>query len=391
MTKSKLKLITILLLLITLISVTTLAFGADVFDATSEDEIDADYEDIDDDDLEMQLEEYYNDLTDEDSEDYVLPGEDELISKDLFVTDIGDYNITKTIDGNSFIIGNNVTIDSEMAGDIFIIANKLTINEDGAVYGNIFIIANEINIDGIIYDLYALCSGNINITQNAIVYRDIHATAKKLNLLGRVGRNVEITATDLVLDSNYTMIYGNLNYDTTNNVLIPEGVVTGEITPVKTTKSVPALDLLLEAISAIVFAIVIWLLMMWLAPKFVEKAAGYVPSKLLVSTGLGVLTIIAVPIVSFVLMFTIVGVNVSFALIGILAVLAILATSIFTVAVGTFTGNKMGEKPSKFKNLALIAVVSLVLWALRINTLCRIYSKCYSCCYRNRYGCLFTS
>ena len=230
----------------------------------------------------------------------VTTTEENFKQGDVYLTG-DDITIDYIVDGNLFIFADTVTINSQIGGDAFIFANSVTVGEQGYIFSNLFTIAPTLNIQGVVYDLYAL-SDNVTIT--GYVYRDIKVSANNLNIYGVIGRNAFVKTNDIkftseteVVDENTTassqgMINGNLQYTSKNEISIPEGVVTGEVNYTQTTtnnnKSIQSYLISLGTIIAT--AILVWLVCLWLAPKFVKKSNLIDKKSILPEIGLGIIT-----------------------------------------------------------------------------------------------------
>ena len=148
---------------------------------------------------------------------------------DVYLT--GDeVTIDYVVDGNLFVMAKTVNINSQIGGDAFIIASKINVGEQGYIFSNLFALSQELNISGVVYDLYT-CSQNTTI--NGYIYRDIKVLSNTLNLNGTVGRNAFVSAQNInfskrdeseeLVTSGKSMIYGDLNYASPNELKIPDG------------------------------------------------------------------------------------------------------------------------------------------------------------------------
>lgn len=288
---------------------------------------------------------------------------------DVYLT--GDeITIDYIIDGNLFVFADTVNINSQIGGDAFIIAKTVNINKGGYVFSNLFTIANDLNINGVVYDLYA-SSTNINIS--GYVYRDIRTTSNELKISGVVGRNAYVTTNNISFEANSNeenqtiqqgTIAGNLNYTARNELSIPEGVVNGttNYTEAKTTSPTIG-DYLLALGRFLVTVIIIWLLCLWLAPKFLNRTNLVLTKKLPSSIGLGILTPIIVIFISVILM--LINITSTIAMIGIILLLliCILGSSIFAISLANLIANKL-KVENKVGTLGVLIITSAVIWLI---------------------------
>ena len=297
-----------------------------------------------------------------------------LKSEDIYLT--GDeVTIDYMVDGNLFVFANTVNINSYIGGDAFIVANTINVNEDGYIFSNLFALGKDITISGRIYDLYAYSN---NITINGYIYRDVRTITDNLNISGIIGRNVytKSNAINIQTTSNegdqsqvtsQGLINGNLNYTSSNELSIPEGTVTGSVnyTEEKSSNSASVQTYILSLGRFIVTVVLVWLICLWLAPKFLKNTSTIISKKFLPTLGYGILTPI-LAVIAFALLILL-GITSTIATIG-LAILFIciaLAPSIFAIAINNLICNKLKiEKNSVI--FGILIITSAILWAICI-------------------------
>lgn len=298
---------------------------------------------------------------------------------DVYLT--GDnVTIDYIIDGNLFVVANSVTINSQVGGDAFICANTVTIEEDGYIFSNLFTFSKNVTIKGVVYDLYAASE---NTTINGYVYRDIRIGSNTVNILGTVGRNAYIDCSNLNFtqntdaneseeenssNSSQGVINGNLTYSAKQEASIPEGVVAGETTFEKEMsfnnntfqKQIMSLGTFLATV------IVIWLLCLWLAPKFLEKNTSYLTTKkILPVIGFGILTPIVSIIVAILLFILGLTSKIALLLIITLIILMMISSSIFIIAINNIICNKLNIE-KKAVMFGTLVIASIILWILNL-------------------------
>ena len=310
------------------------------------------------------------------SENQVTSTEEESNFKqgDVYLTG-DDITIDYIIDGNLFVFADTVTINSQIGGDAFILANTVTIGNQGYVFSNLFTVANTVNVQGVVYDLYAL-SNDVTIT--GYVYRDIRVSGNNLNIYGTLGRNAYVTCNNMNFAQDGTneteetttlssqgMINGNLEYSSKNEITIPDGTVTGEVkyNQIKATNTRTMQSYLISLGTIIATAILVWLICLWLAPKFVKKLNLIDKKSILPEIGLGILTPIVLLIVSIVLI--LLGITSSFGLLllAISFILMGLSTSIFIIAINNLICNKL-KIQKNIGNFGMLIVTAAVLWLI---------------------------
>ena len=293
---------------------------------------------------------------------------------DVYLTG-DDVTIDYVVDGNLFIFANNVTINAQIGGDAFIVANTVTIGEQGYIFSNLFTVASTVNVQGVIYDLYALST---DVTITGYVYRDIKISSNNLNIFGTVGRNAYAICNNInfVQDgtndteesttiSSQGMINGNLDYTSSNEITIPEGTVIGEThyTQSNSTNTKSIQSYLISLGTIIATAILVWLVCLWLAPKFVKKENLIDKKNILPEIGLGIITPIILILVSFILI--LLGITSSFGLLLLTLsfILIGLSTSIFIISLNNLVCNKLKIQKT-IGNFGMLIVTAAVLWLI---------------------------
>ena len=295
---------------------------------------------------------------------------------DMYLTG-GDVIVDYIVDGNLFIIANNVTISSQIGGDAFILANNVTITETGYVFSNLFTSANNVDIRGSAYDLYA-ASNTVNIT--GYISRDIRVSCNTLNVNGTIGRNAFVNCStikfsqpaELSEDNTTTIasqgiISGDLNYTAKQEASIPDGAVEGNINFNKEEilSSNYIQSYLLSLGSFLVLTIVIWLLILWLAPKFNEKASNLVTKRILPVIGLGILTPVLLLVISLILLLINITASVAALIFLLWITLIIMSKSIFVIVVNKLICNKFKIEKT-IGIFGILIVSSIVVWALSL-------------------------
>lgn len=287
-----------------------------------------------------------------------------------------DITIDYIIDGNLFIIADKVTINSQIGGDAFICANSIIIEDEGYIFSNLFALSDNLDINGVVYDLYACCQ-NVNIS--GYVYRDIRVNSGSLNIFGKVGRNAFVNCNTISLGNPIDMqegeattittqgsISGDLNYTAPTESSLPDDSVTGNINFTKSSSYFSVNELFLSLGSVISSVLIIWLLCLWLAPKFLKNTSSLLSTKkVLPVIGLGITTPIVL-IIAMVILF-IIGITSSIALLALtlLFTLMIISSSLFVISINSLIC-KILKIEKTIGILGMLIVSSIALWALKL-------------------------
>jgi len=299
----------------------------------------------------------------------VAPTEETYKKSDVY---LGGDNVTidYIVDGNAFICADTVTINSQIGGDAFIMAKKIIVEEKGYIFSNLFAMAESIEIKGVVYDVYALCQ-NLNIS-NGYVYRDIKAACNTLNINASVGRNVFVNCANInfnTFEGANGVIFGNLDYSSDFEISIPENVVNGEVsftqTSVSTEQPIGEIiaDYILDLGTFIAFVLLVWLICLWLSPKFLNNTNQYVGKNSLRVLGIGVLTLITIPVICIALIFLQLTSSFAITLLGLYILALIVSTSLFTITANNYVCSKLKIN----KNLGILGMLilsAIIVWAL---------------------------
>lgn len=294
---------------------------------------------------------------------------------DVYLT--GDkINIDYVIDGNLFVIANEVTINSQIGGDAFVCANSITVGEQSYIFSNLFALAQKVNIKGVVYDLYAV-SKDVDIS--GYIYRDIKVAADTLNIFGSIGRNAYVNCSTLSLGDAQDMkegepitattkglISGDLNYTSQAEATLPEGSVNGAVNFTPSVSQFNVNNLFLSLGCSVASVLIIWLLCLWLAPKFLKNTSSLLETKkVLPVIGLGIATPIVLSIAMVVLF--LIGITSSIALLAftLLFALMLISTSIFVITANNLVCKKLKIEKT-IGNFGMLVICAIVLWALTL-------------------------
>lgn len=291
--------------------------------------------------------------------------EDSYKKSDVYLT--GDnVTIDYIVDGNLFVCADTVTINSQIGGDAFIMAKNLIVNDEAYIFNNLFVMANSVEIKGVVYDAYALA--NTLTISKGYVYRDLKANCDTLNVNGTVGRNAFVNCSSLnfnTVENSNGVIYGKLEYSSKNEASIPEGSVNGTVnyknnsdSSKQSVRSIVA-DYILSLGSFIAFVLIVWLLCLWLAPKFLNNTESYIGKGSLKVFGKGLLGLIAIPVACIILILLQLTSSISLVILSLYILALVVSTSLFTIFANNYVCNKLkiNKKSGIFGMLIVTAIV----------------------------------
>ncbi len=295
----------------------------------------------------------------------------EIYNGDLYLFD-NNVVMDKYVDGNVFIFGRNVEITGRVNGSLFVFGDKVTFSENSYIVQSIYACANELNLNGAANDLYA--AGNIiNMNYNSFMIRDLRVGANTFNFKGGAGRDAFVEADNFNFETtsgSSAIVYGNLNYSSNKELELSKELVQGEIhysnlQNFGDSKSVGSiiLDKVMDILETVLFTVVVFLLIAWLAPKFIEDSKNYIGKPALMSFGIGLLAFIVAIFVSFALLFSYIGISLAFAIFAVFMLMLSISFAITTTCI-TFKAKEKFNFSKKYLTIVTLVVVTLILWVL---------------------------
>lgn len=163
----------------------------------------------------------------------------------------------------------------------------------------------------------------------------------------------------LILTGENSIITGNLNYSSKQEIEIPNGSVTGEVkfSKYKSTSNEFAYYIL-ELIAILIFVSLIYLLISKFMPKYIDKISNFTVLSMLKTFGIGILVLILTPIVSLFLLITVALSPIAILLMLLYILLLLLGAPIFIIAISAFIKSKI-QKP--INTLIIILLVTIIL------------------------------
>lgn len=284
---------------------------------------------------------------------------------------MGDnVTIDYVVDGNLFVMADTVTINSKIGGDAFIMAKTINVGNQAYIFSNLFAMADSIDIKGVVYDVYALAQ-NFTVS-NGYIYRDAKLCCNTINVNGAIGRNAFVNCSNINFNTDENkkgIIYGDLTYSTPSELSFDSNIVNGTVTykapkvsPEKSVREIVA-SYISDLGAFLAFVIIIWLVCLWLAPKFLNDTNKFVGKKTLNVLGTGLLTLIAVPIACIILLLLQLTAGISLLTVAIYILALIVAKSIFTIVANNYLCSKLNIN----KNtgiFGMLIVSGVIVWVI---------------------------
>lgn len=290
----------------------------------------------------------------------------EVVDNDVFEGNDEITSSSKTINGNQFLAGNKLTIEDEVInGDVYLAGNQIRIKDDVVVNGNVFVAGSNIEIEGRIErDLYAM-GQYVLVDEDAVIGYAAYIGGDEVEIKGTINRDLNIGGNDISVKDTASIL-GDLNYSSTNEGNISEKAVEGKINfdkqvvRTKTTTEI-AMDYCMSLLRNIVFVLFIFIFALLVFPRFVKYSKEYVGLKLFKSFGIGLASIIILPIWAIFLIILNVTMNLGLFLIPVYIVALAVAESAFIISIAS----KINEKYSKIKLPVWVLLMTLVIWLIK--------------------------
>ena len=286
----------------------------------------------------------------------------------------GKYNSTRFVAGNkvtnkadvdglSFVAGNEVDLEGS-APYGFYAGNIVTINE--RVGRDIFVAGNTVKVNkGAFIGRDAYIFGN-SVTISANISRDLKIAGTSIDLSGIiVGGDAYINAENVILDEK-TVIIGKLTYSDETNITGLDVASIGSIEVTKIDKVVveeTIVDKISSFIVSAIAAFITMIVLFYFIPKTKEKLNNIElkVSSIAKTSGIGFLTLIAVPIIVVIALFTRILMPLSLITLAIYVIGIYLSSLLVYYIVGNIITTKIIKKDNMYLALACGIIVVKVI------------------------------
>lgn len=290
--------------------------------------------------------------------------------------------------GNAYISGGSITINGKFSKDLSIAGGEVTI-EGATISGDLRVFAGEVKINNSqIGDELVVGAGRVNLDSRTVINGTVLAGAGEATFENTINEDLIIGARTLKskaiikgeayigseniqLDSG-TDIAGNVYYSSTNkaNVDSTAKIAGGvnQVTPMRpadTSYSNQFLANIRNGVWGILSSLIIGFIILSLFYKESVQVMGKLTERTWASLGWGFATIILMPILSILLMITLIGIPAGIILL-ILYVLLLYLTHLFmSLVLGNWIVNRKQEE--MYDRRWLMLIVGLVTYTLLVS------------------------
>ena len=256
-------------------------------------------------------------------ENLLIP--DKIMDDAYIVSNNG--NVNADVANDLYIAGGNVTINGNVGQDLVVAGGRVVVMGD--VLGDVRVMGGQVSIYGKVGKDVLAAAGQVDIGKKSFITGNLYVASGTLTVDGQVkgelkgfvgmmilngiiGGNVNIAAQDKLVIDPAAKIFGNLDYKSRVEVKIPAGVVKGQ-----TKFTMVERETFLKRFTAIYFvgklfvfvsSLLLALLFVFIAPKFIISAGEKIHKSALKSFGIGLLAIFGTFVGGIILMITVVGI-----------------------------------------------------------------------------------
>jgi cytoskeletal protein CcmA (bactofilin family) len=271
------------------------------------------------------------------SGDRVVIGSNEDINDDLYIT-ANEIVVDGTVRGDLIAIGNSVRVNGAVRQDVMAAGRSVeiggTVGHAARIAGQTLLLSNGARVDGdLLAAGYSLQNQPTSAVGGTLAYAgyqallegsvggDLKGALNALELGGQVGKNVDvrvdgqgggvppfvaITPAEVPVPtvqpgltlSDSARVGGDLNYESSAEAQIsPDAQIGGQVNPTVRTQqeeeaTSPVVNVLLSILRSFLALLLVGLLLVWLAPRWIRRLATTVLERPLASLGWGVLAFI---------------------------------------------------------------------------------------------------
>jgi len=252
----------------------------------------------------------------------------DAVSENIYVSG-GAIDVGSPVNGDFVSIGGSIEIENDVAGSV--LAAGGTINIAANVKGSVRAAGGQIFIKGNIDKDLLVFGGSVDIAENSViggdlivyggdikingvVHGNVYGNTTSFRLMGLVGGNVNIAIRNYARIADNARVNGDFIYTSSSIVYVPDNVVGGHIKRNESSKKwqekgflgITLGDIFSGFLKFLTLALIGLLISLFIHDEF-NKTSALVKKSFWKYLGIGFLAMVAVPIASVILLFTIIG------------------------------------------------------------------------------------
>lgn len=305
-------------------------------------------------------------------------GQTERITGDLNVAG-GTIDMAGTVSGDANIAGGRITIPGTVDGTVNVAGGRVELS--GATGRSARIIGGQVTITGKVTGDLFVVGGRVSIPSQARIGGDVTVTGGQVDIRGTVNGKLKVQGSEVTLGGVVTgnadisgsaiellgpaRIGGKLTYTSSSTAdVAPNAVITGSIVQNKPTSIGNGSRGFFNPWLRVIWALLAGTVVVAAAPR-VMSAVGQSARRILPALGIGIVSLLVVPVVAIMLMVTVVGLPIG----AIILAAFFIALYLSQVFVGTMLGRLIlsgrWDDGSRGFNLLCMTLGVIIISALR--------------------------
>ena len=271
----------------------------------------------------------------------------------------GNVEVNGTIDGDLFVAGQVVTINGTVNGSIFIAPQNITIN--GIVENSMYLAGSTIRVNSKTSGSVFLAGESIYLEEAAVIGKDIYAGGSTVYLDGIVSGDFFSSSDSVSITGT---ISGDLNYRSQKEAAISNNSqIAGEINwkkiqpkPAERTMYIP---IWVRLVFSVLSSLVVWFFIRSIRPDFWMNMAERIMLDPLKALGTGAVVVLLTPIISLLLLITMIGAPLSMILFSLYSMSLYISKIILSLFIGQWIRTKFNWHHVQLFWLFLLSLITL--------------------------------
>lgn len=205
-------------------------------------------------------------------------------------------------------VAGTIVIRGSVTGDVSGAAGTIHVTESGRVDGSVEAAAGTVRIDGQVDGDVSAGAGTLDVTETARIGGDLDAGAGYISIDGQVDGDVTVGAETVVLGPN-ARVGGDVRYDAETLTRDPGATVEGRV--VRETRGAGGANVVGSVVGAVyelLANLLFGAILLFAFPDFSASVASRVGASPVRTGGVGLLTLVGIPVVLVLVAITLVGI-----------------------------------------------------------------------------------
>lgn len=309
----------------------------------------------------------------------------------------GDYfawgksiEISGTVNGDVYLFGEQIVVDGVVNGDVLVCGGSVDIS--GNVTGNVRALAGQVLLSGNVGSRVTAVSGNIQLPSSGSIGGSIVAVAGNVDLAGKIDAGATLVASNLRISARIkksvmgyvghmriasrAQIDGDVDYQSNTPAWIDQGAVIGgklvhhpsfvhELIKGTWIQKLLVGSKVAALLMNFFYSLVIGIILLKFFPKNLDEALTSLAQTPWKALGYGVVLLILLPLVSLILLMTILGIPFALTLIA-FNIIGLYTAKIYSICFVSNWAFRAFLKPNHIPSLCLGLLVYFCLTAIPI-------------------------